>query len=177
MPYFRNENPHGVRVGNSRIPANSVGYVSDEDAKSYANYNGVSKVSDSEGKKAVEEQRDSKMTDVSPGTELNSRMAEARVASRSYGVTGPLQVVIGDDDAPYGPPSGVVTTKQLEAQKGPEEKRRFADHEHIEVPEGASQVEKDQAENTRVVEEVARELAERQSSGESQQPDQSDDEG
>lgn len=162
MPYVRNDNQHGVRTGNSRVAANSVGYVSDEDLKVYETYEGVEKLSDAKGKEAVEEQRAGGLTPESPSHDLHEELAELRVAHRMAAVAAPLQVVRGDDDAPLGPPSGVITTKQAVAKGGSEaERRAFADHEYDEVPEGASPVEQVQAEATNAAEEVAQGLAER----------------
>jgi hypothetical protein len=168
MPYFRNDNAHGVRVGNSRIAPGTVALVPDEDADLYATYEGVEKVSDSAGKKAVDEQRGAgAVSPESPSAEIQAGLADLRVAHRAAAVSAPLQVVRGDDDAPLGPPSGVITTKQAVAKDGSEaERRAFADHEYDEVPEGASPIEKAQAANTAAVEEVAQDLASRLESGE-----------
>lgn len=176
MPYFRNNNAHGVRAGGSRIGPGQVVEVSDEDAKAYSSYDDVEKVSAQEGKDAAKERRDAdNPSQDSPSKDLNEVVAKARTAARSQGIVAPLQVVVGDDDAPYGPPTGVVTTKQTEAEKGPEEKRRFADHEHVDVPEKASPIEQQQAENVREFEDLAQELAERQSGG--GESDEKSDEG
>lgn len=49
---------------------------------------------------------------------------------RQMTVSGPANVVIGDDAAPVGPPSGTITTKHEVALKGgPREQRAFAPNE------------------------------------------------
>lgn len=58
-------------------------------------------------------------------------LAPARSALRALTTVAPLQVVIGDDQAPYGPPTGTITTKQALAQESEEGRKAFADGEAI----------------------------------------------
>lgn len=167
--YLKNENAHGVRVGRTRIPPGGVAKVDGDEAKTYASYNGVEKASENDYN---EYRQQDQVGGGSPSRDTHQRMKEYRHAHRAESVSAPLQVVVGDDDAPYGPATGTVTTKQLEAKKGTEEKRRFADHEQAEVPEGASEIEQRQAENTRAVEEVAQKLAQEQQAGGDGQEDE-----
>lgn len=152
--YVKNTNGHGIRGDGVRVPAGGVAKVDgDGDLAGYA---GVEKVT----KKEYDAYR--KQGQLGGGSHQRDRHEELkrlRQEHRMVSTAAPLQVVVGDDDAPYGPPTGTVTTKQTEAKKGPEEKRRFADHEQAEVPEGASEVEQRQAENVRAAEEVAQKLA------------------
>lgn len=161
MPYLKNTLGHGVRSGATRIPPGGVADVDGDAAKVLGSYAGVEKASKEEYDAA---HAPDATGGGSPSRDAEQRMKAHRVAHRVEATAAPLQVVVGDDDAPYGPPSGVVTTKQTEAKKGAEEKRRFADHEHAEVPKGASKVEQKQAKATAAVEEVASKLAAEQSS-------------
>lgn len=56
-------------------------------------------------------------TSPTPSSEVNAAVLEARVAAQRL-LAATNQLVIGDDQAPYGPPSGVVTT--VDAVKDPE---------------------------------------------------------
>lgn len=155
--YVKNTNGHGVRDGDVRVPPGGVAKVDGDSA--LASYNGVEKATKAEYDKYRESDA------VGPGSPSHDRHEALKTLSqrhRAEAVAAPLQVVVGDDDAPHGPPTGVITTKQAVAKESAEAKRRFADHEQIEVPEGASDIEKQQAANTRAVEEVAQELAKRE---------------
>lgn len=152
--YVKNTLDHGVRADGQRIPAGGVAKVDGDSA--LADYPGV----ESSSKKDYDAYR--KQREVgggSPSRDRHEALKGYRQAHRAESVAAPLQVVVGDDDAPYGPNTGTITTKQAVAKQGAEEKRRFADHEQAEVPEGASKIEQKQAANTRAVEEVAQRLA------------------
>lgn len=108
------------------------------------------------------------------GNEVASATAELSHAVAS----APLQVVVGDDQAPYGPGTGTVTTKQAIVQDGgSEEYQAFAQGEpkgKVEQQEGApnqdgeplgphgtpvsSQVHNEQVAARDTVEEIARDL-------------------
>lgn len=155
--YVKNTNGHGVRDGAVRIPAGGVAKV--DSGSAIASYNGV----ESSSKKDYDAyQKQGSVGGGSPSRDRHENLKKLRHRHRMEAVAAPLQVVVGDDDAPHGPNTGVITTKQAVAKESAEAKRRFADHEQAEVPEGASEIEQRQAENTRVAEEVAQELAQRE---------------
>jgi hypothetical protein len=60
-----------------------------------------------------------------------ARLKDARHTVRAESVSEPLQRVVGDDEAPFGPPTGEVSTKVDEARKGVAERIAFADHEAL----------------------------------------------
>lgn len=60
-----------------------------------------------------------------------ARIKDARHAVRAESVSEPLNRVVGDDEAPFGPPTGEVSTKVDEARKGVAERIAFADHEAL----------------------------------------------
>lgn len=155
--YVKNTNGHGVRADDVRIPAGGVAQVDSDSA--VVGYNGVETSSKKEYD-AYRKQRE--LGGGSPSRDRHENLKELRQRHRMESVAAPLQVVVGDSDAPHGPNTGTITTKQAVAAESAEAKRHFADHEQAEVPEDASPVEKQQAENTRVAEEVAQELAKRE---------------
>jgi len=159
--YVKNELHHRVVVGDATVPGDSVAWVEDDEAvKTLTSYEGVTKLNQSDGKAAVDAQS-AGPSEESPGEDEHRRLAELAVEHRTSATSAPLQLVVGDDDAPLGPPQGTVTTKQMAAAEGPTEKSAFADHEHMpeDLGEQASDVEQRQAERTAAVEEVAARLA------------------
>jgi len=113
---------------------------------------------------ATDEHRDAYAASRAPVSDVASaklgaeqHVSDLRAASRMASTAVPLNQVIGDDDAPLGPPSGTITTKQAVARSGPEQKAAYADHERL--PEEAeneklSEVERAQAEAKGLVEEI-----------------------
>ena len=75
----------------------------------------------------------------------------------------PLNQVVGDNDAPIGPPSVTITTKQAVQRIGPAEKRAYGDHERLPeeaTNEGLSLVELAQAQAKALVEDMHNEALE-----------------
>jgi hypothetical protein len=94
---------------------------------------------------------------------LQNAYAALRVRGKASLTAVPLNQIVGDNDAPIGPPSGTITTKQAVARLGPAEKRAFADHERLPEEasnEGLSDVERAQAEAKALVEDIHNEVLE-----------------
>jgi hypothetical protein len=133
MPVFRNENKHGVNPsGSQRVPAGQAVEVSDEDAKSYRSLGGLTELRGQEAKDATRAQEEEQSSVPSRRERQNQRIRELRIESRGQAVVAPLQRVVGDNEAPYGPPTGEVSTKVDEAQKDLAHRIAFADHEALE---------------------------------------------
>lgn len=134
-----------------RVPPNSVRSLPDD--AEIGGISGLEEVGESEW----EDRQNKLSSERTPHHDRDDARAKARAYADSVATVVPLQQVVGDDDAPYGPPTGTITTKQTEAAKSSVEKERFADHEQLEVPEGASPVEQHQAERLQEVEKIAQE--------------------
>jgi uncharacterized protein YifE (UPF0438 family) len=167
MPKLVNRNAHGVRAGGQRLRAGQVKDVSGDAADALSSINGV-ETANSDDEKAWESYLNVKRGNPS-GTDsgkasLDAQVAEVRRAGRLAGVALPLNQVVGDDDAPLGPPSGTITTKQAVKRDGTEqEQRAFGQRER--QPEEAdneklSPVERKQAEAKAALEEVHNEALE-----------------
>jgi hypothetical protein len=139
MAYFKNTLSHAVRAGetrDTRIPAGGVVQVSDDDAQKYEGVNGVESASEQDYNSYREQSvvTADKTGDMVLQEEYNSTVGEA---ARNL-VAAPLQVVVGDNEAPLGPPTGTRTTKRAlmnqdaahAAAFGPNEAR-----EKVEEPE------------------------------------------
>lgn len=163
MPYFKNDNDHHIRVddGNGnlrRIAPGSVLQATGQFADNLKETSGISNASGEDREKFVESLR-GPSADPTPGTELNEGLAATRTAARVSAVAVPLARVVGDDNAPAGPPSGTITSKQTAASKG--EKEAFAPKERL--PEDAGNeklqpVQRQQAKNAKAVAEQAAEV-------------------
>lgn len=110
--------------------------------------------------------------------EQRSALGSARTAIRHALVAAPLRRVVGDDQAPFGPPSGTVTTKGAVVEglePGDPEREAFAQNEAVpgEKVEGADtadpslpasvvptspEIHNAQVENAEAAEEIAQEL-------------------
>lgn len=124
MPTYINENPHPIRVPSQegqvlaipRIPAGAVveadGYYADRLSQTA----GVREATGDEASAYQERQERRRERNMDPGPALRQAAADqvgpVRQQARLLSVVGPLQRVIGDDTAPYAPPTGTVTTKQ-----------------------------------------------------------------
>jgi hypothetical protein len=130
MAYFRNTLNQGINpTGTRRVPPGAVVQVSDDDAKLYSGLNGVEKASQSDYREFVES--GTVTSDKTGGMVLDEVLAEKRAEARMVSVAAPLQVVVGDDEAPYGPPTGERSTKAQEAEKDLAHRLAFADHEAL----------------------------------------------
>lgn len=133
---FVNDNEHPIRVkdGNGalqRIQAGGAVKADGAYADRLSATNGVREGSDDDlatsEVQAAPLDHDRAVADVATA---------ARQLAKQITVVGPLQRVIGDDQAPYGPPSGTVTTRQAVAQKAVAEgdqrtREAFADHDAV----------------------------------------------
>jgi hypothetical protein len=178
--YYRNTNKHGVSIGSGRQRAGSVFSADGDDAQKWGEVPGVEKAS----KKDYDDQR-SERTANNPSSEKSGemlarqRITDQRVEHRRLTVSGPLQRVVGDDQAPLGPPTGTLSTKREEAEKDlahrlafgpneakekvPEPEEKFTGHA---VPKGQL-VHNEQQENREVANATAEELNEMDREGSS----------
>lgn len=124
--YFVNDNSHDIWVRDDSGELARTGpsdVVTAEEGSSYETRlkatNNVREVSedDANAEKSGAKTDDSPNTAIGTiGTTLASTIADInRIA-----VSAPLQIVVGDDQAPYGPDTGVVTTKQQLVADGDE---------------------------------------------------------
>lgn len=133
MSVYRNNLKHGINpTGSRRVPPGGVVDAQGDEAKVYEATNGVEKLSGQEAKDALEPRYDGPTSGKSGAMLQEEALAEGRVAARALTVSGPLNVVVGDDEAPYGPPTGTLSTKRDEAQKDLAHRLAFADHEAVE---------------------------------------------
>lgn len=157
MGYYKNENDQALRVDDgtgrlARVPSGSIVSVDGDLEKNLKGLDGVSKSS--------KEDYDAQQDVINPESKDIARheaVSAARTDIALNTVAVPLNEVVGDDDAPYGPPSGTITTKQAAARQSPEDRRAFADHEAL--PEDAdnkkkSAVHRSQAKRRAKVEEA-----------------------
>jgi hypothetical protein len=124
MPTFINKNNHPVRVPSQEgqvasLPRIMPGQVVEADgffADRLAATPGVDEASGDEASEYRERRDAEREQAMNPGPALRQQAADllgpARVEARMLSVVGPLQRVIGDDQAPYAPPTGTITTKQ-----------------------------------------------------------------
>jgi hypothetical protein len=180
MPKLVNRNSHAVRARDEngvehRLRSGQVVDASGPQAdalKGIANVESANK-SDEEAwdrARGRKDRGDSSATIV----HVTGVLTQARVAGRMASVVVPLNEVVGDDAAPLGPPSGTITTKQAVAREGQLENEKFGQRERL--PEDAENerlpdVERKQAENIAVLEEVHNEVLEEASSAVSSAPD------
>lgn len=108
-------NVDGV-VADKLLAVDGVDTANAEDKKAYADYLAQGRFNSSPtGKQRLE-------------AEVSRMRADARVAT----VVVPLNQVIGDDDAPIGPPTGTITTKDAAAESGDaREKLAYAPNERL----------------------------------------------
>lgn len=185
-PSFVNDNSHPIRVDDENGKAQRIrpGAVVSADgayADRLSSTAGVREASADDQRSFDDAEAARRGT--APGEGNSARMAAklalgpARVALRSASVAAPLQRVIGDDQAPYGPGTGVVTTKGAVVDGlpvGHPDREAFAQGEAREFVEGAGtpapmlprsaivtspEVHNAQAAATQQAEEVASEIA------------------
>lgn len=162
MAFVKNCNPHYIYVKTGgemeRLAPGQVKEVDDD--SNVTKTSGVESASEEDFNKYVEE-RSGSSTDETDEMRRNREFGELRAQADQVAVSAPLQVVVGDDDAPFGPPSGTITTKEAIIKGGdPEDRRRFADHERYEdeLADTASEVEQRQARAKSAVSKKAEEL-------------------
>lgn len=172
MPKLVNRNGHGVRTVDEngvehRLRAGQVKDLSGAAADALKGVSGVdsAKKEDEEAWDAYSANASGRADTEGQGTlvTVQGHLAEARIAGRLATVVIPLNEVVGDNDAPYGPPSGTITTKQAVARESQENKEAFSDHEWLPEKsddEGLSDIEQRQAEARRELEEVHNSVAE-----------------
>ncbi len=130
MPKLVNKNAHGVRANGARLMAGQVRDVDGEEADALKGIPGVETAS-ADDEKAWDAKRGGGATSEGAGLTagIEGAVRQRRHDSRRESVAVPNNVVVGDDEAPIGPPTGTITTKQAVSKEGPIEKQAFADHE------------------------------------------------
>lgn len=138
-PSFVNDNSHAIRVRDedgklARVLPQQVVDADGKYADNLERTNGV--------RTANDEDRETWESIAGPSEggklfrrDASARAAEARVDARRVSIVGPLQRVVGDSSAPYGPPTGTITTKQALVEgldPGDPDRQAFADHEAVE---------------------------------------------
>lgn len=143
----------------------------------------VSESDDVKGKKGFREVSDEEVEEIAakrPGSfgdaQPDAWEEKFSAASKWMGqasVAANLNKVVGDNEAPYGPPTGTITTKQavMRGASNSAERRAFGDHEW--APEDkdnlgdstSSAVQKTQAEESGQVEQITDELVGSQQQG------------
>lgn len=167
MPKLVNRNPHAIRArdengDNHRLRAGQVVDCSGPQADALKGVSGVDTAT-KDDEKAWDVARGIKDTGGARSSivSVTGVLTQARVAGRMASVVVPLNEVIGDDAAPLGPPSGVITTKQAVAREGELENQKFGQRERM--PEDADNeklpaVERQQAANVAALEELHEEV-------------------
>jgi hypothetical protein len=160
--FVKNTNPHYIYAEtNGRMERMAPGQIKEVDDDSRLNRSPGVESSSQEDFDKWNEERSGGSTDETDEMRRNREFGELRAQADQVAIAAPLQVVVGDDDAPFGPPSGTITTKEAIVKGGDaEDRRRFADHERFEdeLPENASEVEQRQARSKSAVSQKAEEL-------------------
>lgn len=176
-PVIRNDNSHAVYPGGKRdlrLEAGEVSVREGDEADALLALDGVNELGGDEGQSALDAYRAERgpvTTGESGAAKLEREVAEVRNAATLVGTSAPLQRVIGDDQAPLGPPTGTISTKAVEAAKSDAQRAAFGDHEALpgekvttpQVPSPAGgptgdEVHDRQVETTEAVDEVAQGL-------------------
>jgi hypothetical protein len=161
MPYVKNTSDQAARVPTGdrgllkRVPAGAVVELSEDEHKA-AKGNPLLESASKEDYDAQAVKRTGDSRDTARYQKLATTLADARAQA----VSVPLNEVVGDSDAPQGPASGTITTKQAVARQGVEERRAFADHEALpedEKDESKSAVHRAQARNKAKTEKLTNE--------------------
>ena len=173
MPYvYEGEEP--TRVEGKRY---APGAVTEDDA--VKGKDGFKEVSDDEAKE-VRSKRAGNFADAKPDA-WEQKFSDASKWMGQASVAAPLNKVVGDNEAPYGPPTGTITTKQavMRDASSSVERKAFGDHEWLPEDKEArnldastsGKVQAAQAEESGALEEVTDELIGAQAEGgdESQQ--------
>ena len=143
MPFFKNTNSHRIVVSGNRVQAGAVVKAEGEYADALSATNGV----DSSSEKSYNEYQNRNSGDAAVLTGNNGEgVTDALLALGEVTVSGPLQVVVGDNDAPHGPDSGTIMTKDAvhDAADSSLEREAFE-------PTGATQMKRQAAKGSRVV--------------------------
>jgi len=125
MPYvYEGDGP--TRVDGVRY---APGATTEDEA--VANKPGFKKISDNEAAEAAQN-RPGTYASAKPNKVMGS-IADAMAWIGRATTSAPLNVVVGDNEAPYGPPSGTITTKQavMRDASSSVERRAFGDHEWL----------------------------------------------
>jgi hypothetical protein len=142
VPKFVNTNPHRVSAdydgGSVRLSAGEVREVDGAAADALKSVPGVETATAANAKSWEAElaARSGPTGEGAARLEHKASIGGQRNELRQSLIAGPLQVVIGDDQAPVGPPTGTVTTRQAVAREGDVERQAFADHDALEPIEG-----------------------------------------
>lgn len=173
-----NTNKHVVSSGDIKLRASNARRFDDDDpdVKVVAGYAGVDTLEGQDAEDAL--RREGLSGEQSAESRLGDLAAKARAQINHAAVSGPLQIVVGDDLAPHGPPSGELSTRAAEHAKDPV---HFGPNEavaKVPAPVGAgvsdgnanspAEIHNAQAEATQASAEVAAELVR------GEQPDPSD---
>jgi hypothetical protein len=181
-PSFVNDKPHAVRVEdeNGVLRRLVPGRVVEADGKYADNLKaaGLSSASEDDQRSWEKHVAEGSGPSSEGATRLASKLllGPIRVAGR-LAAAAPLRRVVGDDAAPYGPPSGTVTTKAEAAKVSDADRRAFADHEALpgeEIPHAGTpnpslpaaagvsseEIHNAQVQNATLAEEVAKEVIE-----------------
>ena len=131
MPKFVNTNDHPVRVGKSdslrRIIPGQVVEADGEFADQLKGTSGVESANQTH-EKAWADRNAGPSDQPGPDELAGVNVGPALAAIGKLAVSDPLQVVIGDDSAPHGPPTGTVTTRSEARKSGdPLEKLAFGE--------------------------------------------------
>ena len=137
MPKLVNRNDHAVRARdeNGRSHRLRPGQVVDADgaqADALKGVSGVESASSSDEDAYNETLAQGSSDEVGEGQTAMELYAKARLDGKILTVVLPLQEVIGDNAAPFGPPTGTITTKQaIAAEADPDSltSKAFGDHE------------------------------------------------
>lgn len=173
MSSLTNNNPHWIYVddGSGNLRGLAPGQTVDASGDYEKNLKGTANVAaPTKEQQAAADQAQAESNSATHDEHLVSPLIEAnRIASQAH--SAPLQQVIGDDDAPIGPPSGTVTTKMAlirDSVPGDPVRNAFGDHERApeELGENASEVEVEQAERKHAASELLESVHEAAASGE-----------
>lgn len=131
MGFYKNDSDEVVRVGEGqsrRVPPGAVVEGDFDDSP-------LTSVSDKDAEEYQKSQRGNSYGEGSRDIPRDKVFSDLRVYARTMQTGAPLNVVIGDDEAPYGPRTGTITTKQAvmrDARKNNSvERRQFGDNEWI----------------------------------------------
>lgn len=113
-----------------RLRAGEQRHVSGDEADTLLSYDGVVEADSDEGRKYI----DAHKVETDPHSvreKTQELLSGLRVAGRVASIVAPLQKVIGDDEAPLGPPTGVITTKSAMAGVDAASRAAFASNEAL----------------------------------------------
>jgi hypothetical protein len=171
MPDLVNTLDHPVRVTadgrEHRVVPGQVVSAEGELADALVALRGI-ETADDDHREAWEAERARRAGQISPvtagGPSMDKALTDLRSLARKVSVAVPLNQVIGDDDAPLGPPSGTITTKQAVARVDEEHNKAFGNRERMpeDREKNLSPVERLQAEAAAEVESIHNELLEDQ---------------